>query len=364
MDVPFADLGRAVAAERADLEEATRRVLDSGRFVLGKEVRAFEDEFAKWTGAGHAVGVASGTDAIELALRALGAGPGDEVVTQANTCVPTVAAIARTGARPVLCDADPDTAAIDVASLEHVVGPRTRAIVPVHLYGAIGPVDEVRAIADGVGAAVVEDCAQAAGARLHGRGAGTFGDAGAFSFYPTKNLAALGDGGAVVTADASLAEQVRMLRFYGADAAGESAVEGTNSRLDELQAGILRARLRRLDERDRRRGEIAALYREALSGSAATPVGPGDGEHAHHLFVVRVAGRDQFRDAMAERGIGTLVHYPRAIHQHQAYRSLGSEAPLAGAERLAAEVVSLPLYPELSDAEAEYVAGSAAELAR
>ena len=366
MEVAFADLGRTVAAERADLDAAVARVLDSGRFVLGEEVAAFESELSARLGGGHAVGVASGTDAIELALRALGVGPGAEVVTQANTCVPTVAAIARAGATPVLCDADPETGAMDAASLEGAIGPRTEAIVPVHLYGQVGPIEEIARIADAAGAAVVEDCAQALGATLRGRAAGTLGRAGAFSFYPTKNLGALGDGGAVATVDPELADRLRMLRVYGANSAGTHPLPGVNSRLDELQAAILRSRLATLEARNARRTQIAGHYTEALADSRAMPLGVlPDRDHAWHLFVVRSPDRDAFRDALAARGIGTLVHYPRAIHQVDAYSELGSgPVPLDGAEQLAAEVLSLPLYPELADAEVEYVAATAGELAR
>jgi dTDP-4-amino-4,6-dideoxygalactose transaminase len=358
MEVPFADLGRAVAADRGELDAVLARVLDSGRFVLGEEVAGFETELAAEVGAGlGVVGVASGTDAIELALRALRVGPGDEVVTQANTCVPTVAAIARAGATPVLCDADPATAALDPASLEGAVGRRTKAIVPVHLYGQVGPIEEVSRIAAAAGAAVVEDCAQALGASHDGRPAGSFGDAAGLSFYPTKNLGALGDGGAVLSADPEVIERTRTLRVYGGG--------GVNSRLDEMQAAILRARLPRLAERNDRRRAIASHYLDALAETAVTPlrVLPGR-EHAWHLFVVRVPDREAFRTALRERGVGTLVHYDRAIHQHEAYAGLGDgPVPLADAETLAREVVSLPLYPELSDAEVEYVASSAAETA-
>jgi dTDP-3-amino-3,4,6-trideoxy-alpha-D-glucose transaminase len=365
MEVAFADLGRGVAAERSALDEAAARVLESGQFVLGDEVRAFESELAAWTGSPEAIGVASGTDAIELALRGSGIGRGAEVITQANTCVPTVAAIVRAGATPVLCDADESTGALDLASLEAAIGPRTRAIVPVHLYGQIGPIEEVLELAAGARAVVVEDCAQAIGASLRSRAAGTWGDAGAFSFYPTKNLAALGDGGAIVTGDAELAERLRMLRVYGGRD-GHSMLEGVNSRLDELQAALLRARLGVLAERNARRERIARHYREALEGTSAQPLRllPGR-DHAWHLFVVRTMDRRVFREKLAERGVGTLVHYPRAIHQHEAYGWLASDrVPLGGAQRLAAEVVSLPLYPELSDAEVEYVATTAGELAR
>ncbi len=338
-------------------------MLGSGRFVLGEQVDGFEREFATFSGATEAIGVASGTDAIELALRGLGVGKGDEVITQANTCVPTVAAILRTGATPVLCDADPRTALMDPESLAGAIGPRTGAVVPVHLYGQMCDMEAILALAEPAGAAVVEDCAQAVGATLGGRHAGTLGDAGAYSFYPTKNLAALGDGGSVIASSAELIERLRMLRVYGAGPRHRLA--GVNSRLDEIQAAILRLRLARVEEGNRRRAEIARHYTEALAETSAPPLAclPGR-EHAFHLFVVRVPDRDAFRSAMSEHGVETLIHYPHAIHQLHAYRELGRRPGAAcQAERLAAEVVSLPLYPELSDAEVEYVASTAVTVA-
>jgi dTDP-4-amino-4,6-dideoxygalactose transaminase len=355
--VPFNDLGRAVRDQREALDEAIGRVLDSGWFVLGPEGRAFEQELAAWLGADHAVGVASGTDALELALRALGVGPGDEVVTQANTCVPTVAAIERTGARPVLCDVHADSAMLDPSSLAAAVGPRTRAVVPVHLYGACADLD---AIAE-LGLPIVEDCAQAHGSRLGGRTAGTIGTLGAFSFYPTKNLGALGDGGAVVTADEGLAERLRLLRQYGQADRYRHVASGVNSRLDELQAAVLRARLERLAAANARRAAIAARYDAALEGTPVRPLArPAAVEHAFHLYVVRVPDRERFREALARQGVDTLVHYPEPIHGHPPYRELGDgPVPLRNAEALAREVVSLPLFPELTDGEVERVAEAA-----
>ena len=346
MTVAFADLARGVAAQRTEIDAALARVVASGRFVLGTEGRAFEAEFATWLGARETVGVANGTDAIELALRALGVGPGDEVVTQANTCVPTAAAIARTGAEPVLCDVHPDSATLDVDSMARAIGPRTRALVPVHLYGQCSDVPLE------LGLPVVEDCAQAHGATLHGRTAGTIGALGAFSFYPTKNLAALGDGGAVATDDPELAERLRRLRFYR-EADG---VRGVNSRLDELQAAVLRARLERLDVATARRRAIAAHYDAALADGPVRPLArPAGREPVFHLYVVRTRDRDALRARLEDAGVGTLVHYDAPVHGHPAYRDAARFA-LPAAEALAREVLSLPLYPELTDAEVEAVA--------
>jgi aminotransferase EvaB len=350
--VPFADLGRGLRAQREELAAAAARVMDSGWLVLGPEVEAFANEFAAWVGTPAAVGVASGTDAIELGLRALGVGAGDEVITQAHTCVPTVAAIERTGATPVLCDADPESAMIDVESARAAITDRTRAVVPVHLYGQCADMEAVLAL----GVPVLEDCAQPHGAAHRGRPAGSMGTLGAFSFYPTKNLGALGDGGALVTGDEELAARLRRLRQYGQADRYHHVEHGVNSRLDELQAAFLRVRLAGLEQANARRTEIARGYDEALAGSAVRPLArPAETTHAFHLYVVRGPDRDRFRDALQERGVGTLVHYPEPIHGHEPYRELGRGRDLAGAEQLARSVVSLPLYPELTDAEAEHV---------
>jgi dTDP-4-amino-4,6-dideoxygalactose transaminase len=361
MRVPFANFRRTVDELRPELDAALARVLDSGWFLLGREGEEFEREFAAWVGTEHAAGCASGTDAIELALRALAIGAGDEVVTQANTCVPTVAAIARTGAQPVLCDVEPEAATIDPESLARALSPRTRAVIPVHLYGQMGDIDAVEALAREHSVAVVEDCAQAHGAAAGGRGAGTIGIAGAFSFYPTKNLGAFGDGGAVVTSDAQLDERLRLVRQYGQADRYHHVAEGVNSRLDELQAALLRVRLERLDDANARRGAIADHYADALDG---TPVEPlrrlPDRTHVFHLFVVVAPDPERFQAALAEQGVATLVHYPHPIHGHEPYAELGrGGVSLANAERLSRHVVSLPIYPELTDAEVEHVAGTA-----
>ena len=363
MDVRFANFGRSIESLRSELDSAAARVLESGWLVLGPEGKEFEASLAEFVGSAYAVGCGSGTDAIELGLRALGIGRGDEVVTQANTCVPTVSAIARAGATPVLCDVEPDGATMDPESLAAAVSPRTKAVIPVHLYGQCADLRAICEIADDRGIAVVEDCAQAIGATFEGRGAGTWGAVGCFSFYPTKNLGALGDGGAVVTDDAMVAERLRKLRVYGQESRYRHEFEGVNSRLDELQAAFLNAKLAHLGEWNARRQVIAAAYSEALAGEAATPLAllPGR-EHVFHLYVVETEDRDAYRDSLAASGIETLIHYPLPIHRQPAYAELAhGSVPLTVAERLADRIVSLPIYPELTDAEVEHVAAVASD---
>lgn len=350
--VPFLDLSRHVAALRPELDSAIAAVLDGGRFVGGEPVERFEREFAEWIGAAHAVSVASGTDAIELGLRAVGVGPGDEVITVANTCVPTVAGIEGAGATPVLVDADPVSMTIDPELLAAAVTERTAAIVPVHLYGRCADMDAILGVAAEHGLKVVEDCAQAHCATWRGRAAGTMGDAAAFSFYPTKNVGALGDAGAVVTNDAGLAGEAAALRSYGEFERYNATRRGTNSRLDTLQAAVLSVGLRHASEWLERRREIAARYAEALAETPlVAPSDPEGGIHAYHLYVVSVPERDRFREELEKGGVETLVHYPRAVHENPAYRDISRPRTLSESERLAASVVSLPLYPELGDEE-------------
>jgi dTDP-3-amino-3,4,6-trideoxy-alpha-D-glucose transaminase len=344
MNVPFLDLSRSVRALRAELDAAAQRTLEEAQFVLGGAVEEFERAWAEACGRAHAVAVASGTDALALSLRAAGIGPGDEVVTAANTCVPTVAAIEAAGATPVLADVDPVTWTLDPERVAAVIGPQTRAVVPVHLYGR--PADT--ALAD-LGLTVIEDAAQAHGAPL-GNGA-----AAAFSFYPTKNLGALGDGGALVTDDGALADRARRLRMYGEGERYRSDERGVNSRLDTLQAAFLLAKLPFLEQWTARRRELARRYLDAFDEVGLPADHP---DHVWHLFVVRVPDRGAFRAALAEQGVQTAVHYPRAVHEHPAYRHLGGHFPVA--EALAREVVSLPLYAELTDEEAETVVSAVA----
>jgi dTDP-3-amino-3,4,6-trideoxy-alpha-D-glucose transaminase len=361
--VPFGDLARSTAALRDEIDTAIARVLDRGWYVLGEEGAEFESEFAAYCGSEHAVGVASGTDAIELALRALEIGPGDEVVTQANTCVPTVAAIERAGATPVLCDAEPSAGLMDPESLVAAIGPQTRAVVPVHLYGQCADLDAISSVTADAGVEVIEDCAQAHGAELRGRKAGTIGRLGCFSFYPTKNLGALGDGGAVVTDDPVLADRLRLLREYGQTERYVHITAGVNSRLDELQAAVLRAKLPHLEGWNGRRREVAARYSEAISSTSIRPLAELPGRrHAYHLYVVETEDRSALQNHLDGCGVRTAVHYPRPIHAYEPYRALGDgPVPLTVSEQLCERVVSIPLYPELTEDEVEAVSVALSE---
>ncbi|HEX2485743.1 MAG TPA: DegT/DnrJ/EryC1/StrS family aminotransferase [Myxococcota bacterium] len=344
---------------RDELEGAFRRVLGSGRLILGPEVEAFEREFAAWLGVPHAVGVNSGTDALILALRALEVGAGDDVITVANAGAPTVAAVRAVGARPRFVDVDARGLLLDPAGLAQAWTPRARCIVPVHLYGQAAPLGPILEFARERALAVVEDCAQAHGARYRGRPVGGFGEIGCFSFYPTKNLGALGDGGLCVTSSAALEARLRMLRMYGFRGDRHAHLEGLNSRLDELQAALLRVKLRHLGAALDERRALAARYREALAGSAyQLPEGPADSEPAPHLLVVRAPDREKATRALDAAGIGWGVHYPEPVHAMEAYRFLGYGAgALPVTERACREVLSLPLYPGLPPSAVERVAG-------
>ena len=356
--VPYLDLARAAEGDEPELSAAVLAAVRRGRYVLGSEVAAFESEWAAFCGAARAVGVASGTDAITLALRALGMGPGDEVLTVSMTCAPTATGIIRAGATPVFVDVEEDRLTMDAGALAASVTPRTKAILPVHLYGRVADVEAIGAFARQNDLLFVEDCAQAHGAALAERPVGTFGRAAAWSFYPTKNLGALGDGGAVTVhgaADAAVADRIARLRAYGYATRNDAGEPGYNSRLDEVQAAALRVRLRKLAAGNRRRAEIAARYDVALAGAVRVPPPAREGETpAQHLYVVRVPDRDAFRARLAGRGIGTDVHYPRAVHEQPAFAGL-PRGPLAVTERAMREVVSLPLDPMLTDGEADRV---------
>src|SRR5579864_3957839 len=348
--VPFNVLAPGVHAIRAELDTAIGRVLDSGWFLMGPELEGFEQEFAAYHGNGfEAVGLGSGTDALRIGLLALGIESGDEVLVVANAGVPPVAAVVAAGAVPVFCDVEPSSHTLDPAEIDRRVSARTRALVVVHLYGQPAQMDAIMAGARKHGLKVLEDCAQAHGARFDGRLVGTWGDAAAFSFYPTKNLGALGDAGALLTADPEVAERARLLRMYGWRSKYISEVHSTVSRLDDVQAAVLRGKLAHLDEWNARRQELARRYLAVLPEWIGPP--PRDG--VFHLFVIRARERDRLRDYLAECGVGTDVHYPLPAHLQKPY---AAPVSLPHTEHLASDVLSLPMYPELSDDSVDYVA--------
>lgn len=343
---------------RAAIDEAIRRVLESGRYILGEEVAAFEREFANYIGARYALGAGSGTEALHLALMACGIGQGDEVVTVAHTAVATVAAIELTGAMPVFVDIE-EHFTLDPEQLEAAITPKTKAIIPVHIYGQPADLGAIVSIAEQHGIRVIEDCAQAHGAIYRERRVGAWGDLACFSFYPTKNLGAIGDGGAITTNDPQLADRVRRLREYGWAERNVSSVAGWNSRLDELQAAILRVKLRFLDEDNARRREIAAMYDQLLTDAdLVLPQRRADATHVFHLYVVRSAARDELMARLRANDIEPAVHYPVPVHLQPAYRNRLAACELAETERAAREILSLPIYPELTDIEVEKVAAA------
>jgi dTDP-4-amino-4,6-dideoxygalactose transaminase len=361
--VPFVDLTGEHAAYREELEEAIASVVDDSSFVLGEAVARFEASFASYCGTRHAVGVDSGFSALELILRAWGIGPGDEVITTANTFVATVGAIDATGATPVLVDVDAFTRSIDVEAVEAAVTARTKAIIPVHLFGRMAPMAELQEVADRYGLALLEDACQAHGARMGGRPAGSWGDAAAFSFYPSKNLGAFGDGGMVVTDDAALADRVRLLRNVGSAEKYVHQVRGFNRRLDSIHAAVLDVKLRRLDQANAARRAAAAEYKSLLDGLDLTIPAPfPDGEHVFHLYVVEAERREELRTHLDQRGIATGVHYPIPIHLQPAYRELGhSSGDFPVSEHLALHMLSLPMFPTIESGQVSHVARAVRE---
>jgi dTDP-3-amino-3,4,6-trideoxy-alpha-D-glucose transaminase len=350
MTVPFLDLKAPYAELRQELDEAVRRVLASGWYLLGPELEALESEFADYCGNSHCVAVGSGADALELILRGLGVGPGDEVIVPSHTFVASWVAITKTGAQPVPVEPVESTFLIDPAALEAAITPRTAAIMPVHLYGQPADMDTINAIAARHGLAVVEDAAQAHGARHRGWRVGARPATAAFSFYPGKNLGALGDGGAVVTGDSHLAARVRLLRNCGSRVKYHHEVPAASSRLDEIQAAVLRVKLDRLDAWNARRRLVAGRYLAELAGlgDLVLPELAPWAEHVWHLFVVRHPRRQELQDLLAGAGVGTLIHYPVPVHRSAAYSgSVAGSYPVA--DRLAGEVLSLPMGPHLPD---------------
>lgn len=334
--------------------DAVARVAATGAFTLGHEVEAFEAEFAAYCETSHAVGVSSGTEALVLALRALEIGPGDEVIVPSNSFIATAEAVSLVGATPRLIDVDPDTHLMTAEAVEQAIGPRTRCVFPVHLMGSTVDMAPLMRVARAAGLSVVEDTAQAHGARLDGKRVGTFGDIGCFSFYPTKNLGAWGDGGAIVTADERLADRVRLLRCHGERPRYHHQVVGTTARLDALQAAVLRIKLAGLHEVTDERRRLGAMLREGLAGSSVQLPAPAceGGDHVYHLFVVRSEQREALRDHLSREGVNSAVHYPVPIHRLGAYADLGLAAgSLPVTERLAEQICTLPLFPGMSEEE-------------
>ncbi len=347
--IPFVDLKAQNDPLRPELSAALARVLDQGAFALGPEVAAFEAEFAAYCGVAHAVGVNSGTSALQLALAALGVGPGAEVIVPPLSFIATAAAVLYLGARPVFADIDPETYTLDPRACEAAVTPRTRAIVPVHLFGQVARMDELGALASRSGLALVEDACQAHGAESGGRRAGALGAAGCFSFYPTKNLGALGEAGLITTPDAALAKTLRGLRDWGQERKYEHSVLAYNARMDGFQGAVLRAKLPHLEAFTRARRAHAQRYAKLLAGSrVAAPIELPGSRHVYHVFAVRVPERERVREALAAQGIGSMVIYPLPLHLQPALRQLGhARGDFPHAERAARELLALPIYPEL-----------------
>ncbi|RDI95968.1 DegT/DnrJ/EryC1/StrS family aminotransferase [Meiothermus sp. QL-1] len=354
--VPILDLKQEYLELKSEIDTAIGRVLASGHFIGGPEVEALEAELAEYLGVARVVSCASGTDALFLTLRAMGVGPGDEVITTPFTFIATLEAILHAGARPVLVDIDPQTFNLNPALLPEALSPRTRAILPVHLYGQVAPMDEILAFARQHGLWVLEDAAQAIGARYLHRPAGTLGQAGAFSLYPSKNLGAYGDGGFIATQDPALAEEARLLAAHGAKVRYHHVrAAGYTSRLDALQAAILRAKLPHLERWNARRREIAARYTQALKHRVQTPCEMPYALHIYHQYTIRHPERDRLAAHLKARGIGCSVHYPLPAHLQPAYRHLAPEGSLPAAEAAAREVLSLPMHPFLREEQIEAV---------
>lgn len=364
--IPYLDLGSQYRSIKPEIDAAVLRVLDSSQFILGEEVVAFEREFAAYCSADDAIGVNSGTSALHLALLAAGVGPGDEVITVPFTFVATAAAIVYAGARPVFVDIDAGTYTMAPTEIERAITPRTKAIVPVHLYGHSADMDPILEIARRRGLVVIEDAAQAHGAEYKGRRCGSMGEMAAFSFYPGKNLGAYGEGGAVVTSDPGLARKIRLMRSWGEERRYEHSVKGFNYRMDGIQGAILRVKLRYLEAWTLARRARAAEYGRALAGSGvARPIEQPGCRHVYHVYAVRLAARDTTRAALQAAGIHTGVHYPIPVHLQAAYADLGyrrGDFPVS--EAAASQVLSLPIFPEMTTGQVQAVAASLDEAGR
>jgi dTDP-4-amino-4,6-dideoxygalactose transaminase len=364
--IPVANPKAQLTPHKAEIHEAIKKVLSRGCYILGEEVKNFEKEFANFIGAKFCIGVASGTDAVSLALKAVGVSAGDEVITVSHSAVATVAAIEQAGGVPVFVDIDAETRCIDPDKIGPAISGRTKAILPVHIYGQPAPMEEIVSIARQNNLKVVEDCAQAHGAEIAGKKVGTFGDAAAFSFYPTKNLGALGDGGAVVTSSFETAENVRWFREYGWKERYVSSMPGLNSRLDEIQAAILRIKLRYLSQGNVCRRKIAERYCMAIdNGGVIPPAHIKHTLHAMHLFVVQCPQRDALQKFLKDKGISTAIHYPKAIHQQPAYAArIRGSTNLPCTENLYKSILTLPMYPELTDSQVENICSALGQWGR
>ncbi|SEO54195.1 DegT/DnrJ/EryC1/StrS family aminotransferase [Aquisalimonas asiatica] len=356
--IPMVDLKAQYDDLREELEQGFSEVLDNAQFILGPNVQALEEEVAAYLGASHAVSCGSGTDALHLALAALGVGPGDEVITTPFTFIATAEAICYVGATPVFVDIEGDTFNIDLNQVEAAIGPKTRAIMPVHLFGQPVNMPELMELADRHGLLVVEDCAQSFGAPIDGRMTGTFGAAGAYSFFPSKNLGGYGDGGLVATNDAATAEELRVLRNHGSRERYHHNIIGYNSRLDEIQAMILRAKMRRIDRYNACRRRVAQSYREQLSGvpGVTIPHDAGYGRHVYHQYTLLVHERDRIMAALRSANIGCAVYYPVPLHRQPVFRDAYADVSLPMAEKVSEYCMSLPIYPELSDRDIHRIA--------
>jgi dTDP-4-amino-4,6-dideoxygalactose transaminase len=351
--VQFSNPKAQYLSYKAEIDKAIAETLESGWYILGEQTKLFEQEFAEYIGAKYAIGVGSGTEALHVALTACGVGPGDEVITVAHTAVATVSAIELCGASPIFADIEEDFYTIDPSNIEKLISPKTKAIIAVHLYGLPANLKEIIPLAKKYNLIVIEDCAQCHGSTYEGKKLGSIGDIACFSFYPTKNLGAIGDGGAIVTNDLNLAEKVLLIREYGWAQRYISHIPGWNSRLDELQAAVLRVKLRTLDEDNDRRLKIAAIYDRGLRGTELIlPAKRQAGTHVYHLYVVRSQKRDKLKEFLQEKSIGTGIHYPVPIHRQKAYigRLKGNNS-LEVTERVSKEILSLPMYPELPSAD-------------
>jgi dTDP-4-amino-4,6-dideoxygalactose transaminase len=358
--IPLVDLRAQYEPLREEILSAIGNVLDSMQLFLGKNVQAFEAEFAQFCGAKYGVGLGSGTEALHLALLACGIGPGDEVITVSHTFIATVEAICLCGAKPILVDIRPDTYTIDVSRIEEKITSKTKAIVPVHLYGQPADMDPILSIAKEHGLVVIEDACQAHGAEYKGKRVGSLGDVGCFSFYYSKNLGAYGEAGMCVTNTPDIAGRLKVLRDHGSDSKYHHSVLGVNARLDEIQAAILRVKLKRLEEWNEARRRNAYLYRGLLAGCpVVTPLEAEYARHVYHLYVIRIPQRDDLRAHLRQMGIATGIHYPLPVHRHRAWQDAGcGEQALPVTESCAGEILSLPMYAELTPAQIDSVAGA------